>query len=394
MKKCLCFLSILTFFPAGAYAFFAHPPVNDLQMPLDVDRLSDGSIIVTDAGDGSTSGFIGSKIICISPDKEFLWVYDKGLKFAHSADLQDNGNLIISDTHNDRVIEVDPDFNIIWNTDEIEFSDGSHIDYPNDANILDGDTVLITDRNNHRAFETDRQGNILWQFGVTGVGGADDTHMKGPHNADRLDNGNTIIADSNNNRIIEITPSGEIVWVYDQDLIWPRDADRLDNGNTLIADSHSQRVIEVTLSGEIVWSYRVTEPYDANRLDNGNTLISDALTARIIEVNPDKEIVWEYSWRSSFTLELDASYEEGTISMTFTLGTLERATWEHYLILTFPQTQVIPLWAVQIPVIDHPIEIPVAFPFHGSGGWIGNYTYLLPAGGGYVRERKWIATGM
>lgn len=279
------------------------PAPVDLHHPHDVDQLADGSILVTDGGNLGGDEF--SKVICISRDKQFLWVYDEGLAWAHNADLQENGNMIISDTHHNRVIEVDSGFNIVWNTDEVEFSDGQHLRYPNDANIIADDHVLITDRNNHRIIETDRDGNILWQFGVTGVSGSDLFHLNAPHNADRLENGNTIICDSNNNRILEATPIGGIVWRYEEGLAWPRDADRLPNGNTLITDTNNMRVFEVAPDpympgGVIVWSYEgLSFPYDADRLDNGNTLMADLMNRRIIEVNEANEIIWEYHYESS-----------------------------------------------------------------------------------------------
>ncbi len=375
-------------------ATMACAPADDLHRPLDVDRLADGSTLVTDGG--MEGGGDYSKIICIGPDTEFLWVYDEGLQFAHNADLQDNGNMIISDTGNDRVIEVDSSFNIVWTTDEITFSDGSHLDYPNDANIIDDDHVLITDRDNHRAFETDRDGNIVWQFGVTGVLGSDDTHLDGPHNADRLPDGNTIIADSNNRRIIEITPTGEIAWSYEGGLNWPRDADRLDNGNTLITDSRNQRIIEVTSAGQIVWSYSVgsgrTYPYDADRLESGNTLMGDLMNGRVMEVNTEDEIIWEYAWGLAYELDLEATYDAGTLDLVFDVGNPEPATWANYLILVTPSVSVVPLWTVSLETTDPPEPFSVSLPL-SSLGWIGVYTGLFTAEGVQASDYAIVNTG-
>ena len=277
-------------------------PSEALHSPHDVDRMDNGTTIITDGG--NWEGCESSKVLAVDETGKILWVYDEGLCWAHSADLQDNGHIIISDTGNDRVFELDTDWNIFWTSDETTFSDGSHLDYPNDANILQGDTILITDRDNHRAFETDRAGNILWQFGETGVPGADDYHLNGPHNADRLSDGNTIIADSNNDRIVEVDPSGEIVWEYNGPLNWPRDADVLDSGNVLICDSQNNRVIEIDRAGETVWTLGpLNWPYDADRLAGGNTLVADLMNLRVIEVTEAQEVVWEYSYESAPTGE-------------------------------------------------------------------------------------------
>jgi hypothetical protein len=302
----------------------ADVPPQVLHRPHDVDRLPDGHTLITDGGQpgGPTAAQpgSGSKIIEVDADGNVVWFFpsirlrllragDQGLNWAHNADRLPSGNTLISDTGHDRVIEIDASGTVVWNSDDVTFSDGSVLDYPNDANWLPSDRLLITDRDNHRVLEIARDGTIVWQFGETGVPGNDDSHLGGPHNADRLPSGNTIVADSLNNRILEIAPDGSIVWQYPPPpparspfrfsapllLDWPRDADRLSNGNTLITDSRHDRIIEVTPTGQVVWEYDDLElPYDADRLSNGNTLISGSPGGGVIEVDFSGAIVWQY----------------------------------------------------------------------------------------------------
>ncbi len=271
-----------------------HPP--ELYLPMmihDSDRLGNGNTLVTDGGfigPGTSGG-----VFEITPEGECVWFVQGSLKAAHNGDLLADHSVIISDTKNDRVVIMDSLGNIIWNTDDLTLSDGSHLNYPNDANWIEAtDTRLITDRDNHRIFEIDAVGNVVWQFGVTGVPGNDDTHITAPHNADRLPNGNTIFSDSENNRILEVTPAGQIVWQYSTGLSWPRDGDRLANGNTLIVDTHHNRIIEVDSLGSMVWEFSegIQIPYDANRLPNGNTLISTRNV--VFEVTTAGDRVWQY----------------------------------------------------------------------------------------------------
>jgi len=95
---------------------------------------------------------------------------------------------------------------------------------------------------------------------------------------------------------------------------------------------------------------------------------------------------------AAFTLDLDASYYAGTLNLDYTLGTPEPATWENILILTYPTMQVIPLWSVSLPVINPPIDIPVAFPFP-SLGLVGIFSGLFTAGGPQAVEMPWVDTG-
>jgi hypothetical protein len=262
-------------------------------LPHDVDRLGNGHTLIT-AGDVGQSKLLevdrAGTVVALTLDT---------LDWAHNGDRLAGDHTLISDTGNDRVIEIDAENRIVWSSETIALSDGSALDYPNDANRLDGDHLLITDRDNHRVIEIERDGTIVWQFGETGVPGGDATHLSGPHNADRLPNGNTVVADSNNNRIVEVTTAGAIAWTYaptgTEALAWPRDADRLANGNTLVTDSSNHRVIEITPAGQVVWAYasNLQLPYDADRLVNGHTLIADSRHGRVIEVDAAGGIVWQ-----------------------------------------------------------------------------------------------------
>jgi hypothetical protein len=275
---------------------YARPHPADVFLPMvmmEVARLDNGNTLITDGG------FIGpgwsGGVFEITPAGECVWSVQRTIRWAHNGDLLPGHHVIISDTKNNRVIVMDSLENILWNTDDIPFSDGSVLNYPNDANMIEGgNNRLITDRDNHRVFEVDAVGNVVWQFGVTGVLGNDNTHINGPHNGDRLSNGNTIFTDSNNNRVLEVNQAGQIVWQYATGLAWPRDADRLENGNTLIVDTNHNRIIEVTSSGNVVWQFSqgVQIPYDADRLPNGNTLISTR--TKVLEVTPAGVVVWQY----------------------------------------------------------------------------------------------------
>jgi len=79
-----------------------------------------------------------------------------------------------------------------------------------------------------------------------------------------------------------------------------------------------------------------------------------------------------------FELELDASYLAGTLSLNFTVGTPVPVMWANYLILTYPATQVIPLWTTPLPIIAPPMDIPISFSFPGGMSlviiWTGLYT--------------------
>lgn len=263
-----------------------------LDRPFGVERLTNGHTLIADGG-GRDWTDQGSEIIEVDENGQVVWSFQDKLIFAHSVEELANGNLLLVDTTNNRLNEVNREKEVIWSSEnwpEEALSDGSWLDYPNDADELTNGHFLVTDRNNDRVIEIDRSGRIYWQK----------KKLNRPHNADRLENGHTLISDSENDKVMEINQAGQIVWSYgggeESPLYWPRDVDKLENNNYLITDARHHRVIEVTPEGEEVWEYKefLSFPYEADRLANGNTLIGDSSHARVIEVNPEGEIVWQF----------------------------------------------------------------------------------------------------
>jgi len=82
----------------------------------------------------------------------------------------------------------------------------------------------------------------------------------------------------------------------------------------------------------------------------------------------------------------------GTLSMDFTLRAHEPVIWSNSLFLTWPTIQRIPLWTVPLPVIDPPIDIPIAFPFP-SWGLIWITTGLYTETGAQAFDYEMVDTG-
>ncbi len=266
-------------------------PAGMLTLPTDVTRLPNGNTLITDGGDWA--GF-GSEVIEVDPMGRMVWMYEEGLIFAHSAKLTSRGNILITDTTNNRIIEVNREGKLVWTSESWRgglgtLSDGSWFSYPNDAEETPDGRILVSDRNNDRVVEFDRDGKIYWVY----------DRLIRPHNADRLPNGNTMVADSEANIVKEIDPQGKMVWSYGdgstKTLHWPRDADRLPNGNTLIADSKNHRIVEVDRRGKTVWMYYTlspSHPYDVDPLPNGNILVSNQFFHAAMEIDRSGNVTW------------------------------------------------------------------------------------------------------
>ena len=215
----------------------------------------------------------GSTLYEIDSNCNIIWNYTTGFHFSDAERLS-NGNTLIAESGNNRIIEIDGSGTIIWS-----YSTG--LDHPIDVERLTNGNTLITDWNN-RVIEVDSSGTIIWSYS---------TGLNQPFDAERLNNDNTLIADWVNDRVIEVDSSGTIIWSYSEGLSYPCDVERLSNGNTLISNQGGD-VIEVDNSGTIVWECGLNHLFDAERLPNGNTLMTSDIGSTY-EKNSSCGIVWQ-----------------------------------------------------------------------------------------------------
>jgi hypothetical protein len=91
-------------------------------------------------------------------------------------------------------------------------------------------------------------------------------------------------------------------------------------------------------------------------------------------------------------LEMDGSYDEGSLRIDFLLGSPDSSVWMTYLIVLSP-TVVVPLWQVPLPEIVPAAEIPIDFALP-SLGWIGIYSFLYDWDGIQIDDFDWVNTGL
>jgi len=188
-------------------------------------------------------------------------------------------HVMITDQANERVIVVNAGHQIVWQYGMTGVTgDGpNQLNNPNSAELLDNGHILIADENNNRVIEVTLDRNVVATFTNGGT-------VSGAAFASRLSNGNTLITDSNNNRIVEVDANDATVWEYftntdaaSNPAPLPTRAVRLKSGNTLISDQYNNRVIEVTHDKKIVFQQgqlnvlgsgfdRLNGPYDAKAI--------------------------------------------------------------------------------------------------------------------------------
>ena len=258
------------------------------------------------------------------------------------------GNYLIADQFNNRVIEVAPDGDVIW-----QFGNGPNdltatsIVGTNDAQRVGSLTLMagtgipggqpespaciaLNAQNgqngclDNRVLLVDKNKNIVWQYGSFGVSGNGFDQLNTPvQNAwipaeDLRDEdegdahipgvpaGHVLITDQSNERIIEVNLKKQIVWQYPDpsdlnpaDLLSnPNSAELLRNGHILISDENNNRAIEVNRAHQILHTFTaggtVSGVAFSSRLANGDTLLTDSNNSRIVEVDKNDNVVSQY----------------------------------------------------------------------------------------------------
>jgi hypothetical protein len=254
-----------------------------------------------------------------------FWMFVAPLAtLAGAQEFNQRGDLLIADQFNNRVIEIAPDGDIVW-----QFGLGPNDVGPrsivgvNDAQRV-GSLTLMAGTGvpaaspplepkcaagcaDNRVLLVDKDGNIQWQYGQFGVTGSGPNQLNTPVQNTWTPRFTVLITDQANERVIEVNLNKHIIWQYGQtgvsgsgsdQLNNPNSAELLENGNVLIADENNNRAIEVNHNKNIVHTFTVGGTANgvafASRLPNGNTLITDSNNNRIVEVDPNDHPVWTY----------------------------------------------------------------------------------------------------
>jgi len=254
-------------------------------------------------------------VALINPDGTAVW--QRQTQGLHDLHMLDNGNILLQ-LNWTRVVEINPQTDeIVWEYNCVPVEGVPRIEVHAFQRLADGNT-MIAESGNSRIIEVDPQGNIVKTVALT----VSESH---PHRdtrlARKLDNGHYLVAHEGDGFCREYDEQGTVVWEYEVPLFGMElagghgpeafgnhlfSAVRLDNGNTLIGTGNGHRVIEVTPDHEIVW---MLTPEDVapiqlawitslQLLDNGHIVVGNCHAGpnnpQIIEIDRDKNIVWSF----------------------------------------------------------------------------------------------------
>jgi hypothetical protein len=219
-----------------------------------------------------------AKVVEMTPEKKVVWTYEakpkdgyKGNVEVHACQRLADGNTMIAESGNARIVEVDKDGKVVKEVPLTVENPSAHSD-TRLVRKLENGHYLVAHENDGCVREYDGNGKVVWTYklGLAGrpASGGHGVEGHGDHvySALRLPSGNTLIGCGNGNRVIEVTPEGKTVWSVEQKelpgvtLAWVTMVNVLPNGNVVIGNCHAgpdnPQIIEVTREKKVVWTLK------------------------------------------------------------------------------------------------------------------------------------------
>lgn len=236
-------------------------PDEILLKPKFASFIKKNNILIVDQGN--------NRVFEVMPDKKIIWQCGKNILNTPSFALRlKSGNTLITDTH--RVMEIDSASKIIWQYtgksgyELIKTTVATDLFRPLSAFPSENGNVIITDSGNKCVIEVNKKGKIVWQyppkkFILWRKEKENDIFPAGINFAYPVQKNDYIIV---SDKIMEITNNYKILWEYnalhDTDIHW---AFKMGNNSVLIDSIHlvrrglNQEVMLLDKNGKILWRY-------------------------------------------------------------------------------------------------------------------------------------------
>ena len=237
----------------------------------------------------------------MTPEKKVVWEYVAKPKAGYAGKVEvhafqrlDDGNTMVAESGNRRIVEVDRGGTIVKEVPLTVQNPHPHRDTRLARKMANGH-YLVCHEADGVVREYDSAGKVVWSYALD-LGGRPKAGGHGPegHGTDvfsavRLANGHTVIGGGNNNRVLEVDPAGKVVWTLDQKelpgitLAWVTTVHPLPNGNLIVGNCHAgpdqPQLFEVTRDKKVVWRFQNQQAF-GNNLAAAHVLGTDAKTAR------------------------------------------------------------------------------------------------------------------
>lgn len=297
---------------------------DQLNSPMFVTKLENSNMIIVDSGN--------SRVIEVNQDKQILWSFYTAVEKGSPINLTPikayrvkNGNTLVISI--DQIIEVGPESQLV-SIKQLEFlpkaPNFKETSPPEETKVVDG----IMNKNNNDKAKT-----------------ATDNYVKNITNLTELE---VPLIDRMTHKVYTVNRYKSIPWRFGEEseasdsfLERPQYVELIKDEYVLIADTDNHRVIKIYRpTKEIIWSYGIIgamgsgknqlgHPRSAVSTDSNTILITDQYSARVIEVNEEKDIIWSFGGWETGKSVINAPYYAERIYNGNTLIT----DWSNHIVV-------------------------------------------------------------
>ncbi|MBZ9708637.1 hypothetical protein LB543_18110 [Mesorhizobium sp. ESP7-2] len=270
--------------------------------PADASALGDYDVLIADRGN--------NRLLLVSPQKKILWEYHFADvppgSGADDAFFADDGNSVITNLEHQQVIRI-----IDRKTKKVTWEYGGlgrpgsnpgYLDFPDDAYKLPNGDVIVADIRNCRILDISPDKKIVRQAGITGRCWGEAPALDSPNGDKPLPNGHVLVSTIHDHSLIELDQNWKEILHLKLPIRYPSDPQMTRAGNFLVAGyTKPGKIIEISRAGKIVWQYKPKPDEELNRpslaieLPNGNVLATDDLNQRVVVIDKaTNTVLWQY----------------------------------------------------------------------------------------------------
>ncbi len=276
------------------------PGEGKLSDPTYADTNRDGHLLICDSGN--------ARVIELDNEQRIVWQYgspirtERRLSFPRSVEITASGEYLIADTANDRVVSATSDC-----AAEQSASQEVELFWPRCVRSSPTGSLIIADGRNGRIVELSKSGQILNEIFEIKWNGLQ--KLEDPHDVRTLPNGHLLITDSPRNFVFEVDWSGQVHRVIGDDesvsLDDPHAAQQLNDGRFVICDTGHHRILFVDQRGKFLDSFetvhgdefvlRMKQPKYLEVNHDGTMVVVDTGNNRVLASTTDGQLIWEIS---------------------------------------------------------------------------------------------------
>lgn len=266
-----------------------------------------GGLLIADEGNG--------RLIVVNNAKRIVWRFPvagslpAGQRFSADDAFISPDARTITANEEDRQVVVRIDIatrKVVWEYGHYDRAGSApgYLNTPDDAYPLANGDVVIADIRNCRVIEVAPDKRIVRQWGRTAVCRNHPPRTYAAPNGDTpLPDGGLLITTIGGSRVVRLDAAGRVVFNIHVPTVYPSDAQLDTHGNVVVSDyTNPGAVVAVTPSGRLLWRYgprsgpgRLDHPSLAIPLPDGTIVLNDDFRHRVLLLDPRSgRILWQY----------------------------------------------------------------------------------------------------